>query len=256
MKNWSMNLKNKEGGKPMHFKPLDIRGLTFRRRLFGYRAGDVKDFMKHVVEDYEAYQVKESEIVVYQNEIEEKEKEIKKHQWTVQQLNAKIKQLNAENERLKEFEVENQELEKLKEMAQRTAEAVQAEAKLLLEQAEQEKDSILQEAETAKMNHLLNVQIELGELISEQEHLNSQIANKKMEFFELELQYEDMVANKERVTNEAQVLKQEFLNLRSKLIQKYAEGLDEFIEENQLLNQPIMDDSQNKVMKLTSKRIG
>lgn len=240
----------------MHFKPLDIRGLTFRRRLFGYRAGDVKDFMKHVVEDYESYQVKESEIVVYQNEIEENQKEIKKHKWTVQQLNTKIKQLNVENERLKEFEVEHQELEKLKELAQKTAETVQVEAKLLLEQAEQEKDSILQEAETAKMNHLLNVQIELGELISEQEHLNSQIANKKMEFFELELQYEDMLASKERVSKEAQVLKQEFLTLRSKLIQKYAEGLDEFIEENQLLNQPILEETPHKVMKLTSKRIG
>lgn len=240
----------------MHFKPLDIRGLTFRRRLFGYRAGDVKDFMKHVVEDYESYQVKESEIVVYQNEIEQLHGTIQKHDLTIEKLNIKIDQLNEENERLREFEIELQELEKMKELAQKTANVVQAEAKLLLEEAKQQRDKLIQEAETAKMNHLLNLQIELGELISEQEHLNTQIANKKMEFFELELQYEDMVATKDRVSKEAQVLKQEFLSLRSKLIQKYAEGLDEFIEENQLLNQPTAEETQNKVMKLTSKRIG
>ena len=153
----------------MHFKPLDIRGLTFRRRLFGYRAGDVKDFMKHVVEDYEAYQVKESELVVCQSELEEQRKIIKEQKVTIHQLNAKNEQLKNENERLREFEVEHQELEELKEMAQKTAEVVQAEAKVLLEQAEQTKDIILQEAETAKMNQLLNAQIELGELVNEQD---------------------------------------------------------------------------------------
>lgn len=240
----------------MHFKPLDIRGLTFRRRLFGYRAGDVKDFMKHVVEDYESYQVKESEIVVCQNEIEQLHGTIQNHDLTIEKLNIRIDQLNEDNERLKEFEIEIQELEKMKELAQKTANIVQAEAKLLLEEAKQQRDKLIQEAETAKMNHLLNLQIELGELLSEQEHLNTQIANKKMEFFELELQYEDMVAMKDRVSKEAQVLKQEFLSLRSKLIQKYASGLDEFIEENQLLNYPPVEETPNKVMKLTSKRIG
>lgn len=240
----------------MHFKPLDIRGLTFRRRLFGYRAGDVKDFMEHVAEDYEAYQVKESEIVVYQHELEEKQGLIEEREGTIHQLNEKYEQLMGENERLKEFELEIQELEKMKELAQITADAVQAEAKLLMEQAEQKSARLLQEAESTKMNHLLNVQIELEELMSEQEHLNTQIANKKMEYFELELQCEDMLANKERVAKEAQVLKQEFLTLRSKLIQKYADGLDEFIEENQLLNQPTNEEQPNNVMKLTSKRIG
>ncbi|MBO0459922.1 DivIVA domain-containing protein [Enterococcus hulanensis] len=240
----------------MHFKPLDIRGLTFRRRLFGYRAGDVKDFMEHVAEDYEAYQVKESEIVVYQHELEEKQGLIEEREGTIHQLNEKYEQLMGENERLKEFEREIQELEKMKELAQITADAVQAEAKLLMEQAEQQSARLLQEAESTKMNHLLNVQIELGELMSEQEQLNTQIANKKMEYFELELQCEDMLANKERVAKEAQVLKQEFLTLRSKLIQKYADGLDEFIEENQLLNQPTNEEQPNNVMKLTSKRIG
>lgn len=240
----------------MHFKPLDIRGLTFRRRLFGYRAGDVKDFMEHVAEDYEAYQVKESEIVVYQHELEEKQGLIEEREGTIHQLNEKYEQLMGENERLKEFELEIQELEKMKELAQITADAVQAEAKLLMEQAEQKSARLLQEAESTKMNHLLNIQIELGELMSEQEHLNTQIANKKMEYFELELQCEDMLANKERVAKEAQVLKQEFLTLRSKLIQKYADGLDEFIEENQLLNQPTNEEQPNNVMKLTSKRIG
>ncbi|MBU5359595.1 DivIVA domain-containing protein [Enterococcus raffinosus] len=239
----------------MHFNPKDIRGLTFRRRLFGYRAGDVKDFMRHVVEDYEAYQVKESEIVVYQHEIEELQEKIKKHHTNEQELNRRIDQLKTENQRLKEFETELQELEKMKELAQKTADTVQAEAKLLLEEAKQQKDKLIQEAEAAKMNHLLNLQIELGELLNEQDHLNTQIANKKMEYFELELQYEDLLATKERAAKEAQVLKSEFLALRSKLIQKYAEGLDEFIEENQLLNQPTIEES-SKVMKLTSKRIG
>ena len=145
----------------MHFKPLDIRGLTFRRRLFGYRAGDVKDFMKHVVEDYESYQVKESEIVVYQNDIEEKEQAIKEHQRTIDQLNKNTQQLMSENERLKEFEFELQELEKMKELAQTTADTVQTEAKQLLEQAKEKSTRLVQEAEATKMNKLLNIQIEL-----------------------------------------------------------------------------------------------
>ncbi|MGM0168672.1 hypothetical protein IGI39_004427 [Enterococcus sp. AZ135] len=240
----------------MHFKPLDIRGLTFRRRLFGYRAGDVKDFMKHVVEDYESYQVKESEIVVYQNEIEEKQKKIQEHKNMIHGLNKKNSHLNEENERLREFELEIQELEKMKELAQKTADTVQAEAKLLLEQAERQKASMLQEAETTKMNHLLNIQIELGELVREQEELNTMLANKKLEFYELELQYEDMLMKKEKAATEAQILKQEFLSVRSKLIKKYAESLDEVIEENQLLNQTISEEQSTKIMKLTSKRIG
>lgn len=240
----------------MHFKPKDIRGLTFRRRLFGYRADDVKDFMRHVVEDYETYQVKESEIVVCQDEIVQLKQIIQTQEETNKTLNNTIQQLNKENERLQVFEAEIQELEKMKELAQKTADVVQTEAKLLLEEAKQQKDKLIQEAEAIKMNQLLNLQIELGELVNEKDQLNHQLASKKTEYFELELQYEDMVATKDRVSKEAQVLKQEFLSLRSKLIQKYAEGLDEFIEENQLLNQPTTDESTSNVMKLTSKRIG
>ena len=240
----------------MHFKPKDIRGLTFRRRLFGYRAGDVKDFMRHVVEDYETYQVKESEIVVCQDEIVQLKQIIQTQEETNKTLNNTIQQLNKENERLQVFEAEIQELEKMKELAQKTADVVQTEAKLLLEEAKQQKDKLIQEAEAIKMNQLLNLQIELGELVNEKDQLNHQLASKKTEYFELELQYEDMVATKDRVSKEAQVLKQEFLSLRSKLIQKYAEGLDEFIEENQLLNQPTTDESTSNVMKFTSKRIG
>lgn len=239
----------------MNFKPKDIRELTFRRRLFGYRAGDVEDFMRHVLEDYESYQVKNSEIEVYQDEIRQLKEINRTHEETSKKLNDDIQQLQMANERLQVFEEEVKDLERMKELAQKTADTVQLEAELLLEEARQQKDKLVQEAESAKMNHLLNFQIELGELVNEKDQLNNQIASKKREFFELELQYEDMIATKERVSKEAQVLKLEFLSLRSKLIQKYSEGLDDFIEENQLINQPLADEYE-KVLKLTSKRIG
>lgn len=241
--------------KRVNFKPKDIRELTFRRRLFGYRAGDVEDFMRHVLEDYESYQVKNSEIEVYQDEIRQLKEINRTHEETSKKLNDDIQQLQMVNERLQVFEEEVKDLERMKELAQKTADTVQLEAELLLEEARQQKDKLIQEAESAKMNHLLNFQIELGELVNEKDQLNNQIASKKREFFELELQYEDMIATKERVSKEAQVLKQEFLSLRSKLIQKYSEGLDDFIEENQLINQPLADEYE-KVLKLTSKRIG
>ena len=180
----------------MHFKPRDIRGMTFRRQLFGYRVGDVKDFMKHIVEDYESYQVSESDAIVYQDKIAELKETIENQKWSAQQLSIKNMQLKSENERFRSIESEVYELDKMKELAQKTADTVQMEAQLLLEQAKRERDAILQEAETTKMNHLLNLQIDIDELVHEQEHLNVLIANKKKSLFELDLQYQDVLAEK------------------------------------------------------------
>ncbi|MDU5512076.1 DivIVA domain-containing protein [Enterococcus gilvus] len=240
----------------MHFKPRDIRGMTFRRQLFGYRVGDVKDFMKHIVEDYESYQVSESDAIVYQDKIAELKETIENQKWSAQQLSIKNMQLKSENERFRSIESEVYELDKMKELAQKTADTVQMEAQLLLEQAKRERDAILQEAETTKMNHLLNLQIDIDELVHEQEHLNVLIANKKKSLFELDLQYQDVLAEKERFSREAQLLKSEFMTLRNRLLQKYEEELNEFIEENELLSQPLSEDSGNKVTNLTSKLIG
>lgn len=239
----------------MHFKPNDIRGLTFRRRLFGYRTSDVKDFMNHVVDDYETYQEKESQIVVYQHELETAECSIQDHQEEVATLGKKNKQLKKENERLQDFELEVEEIEKMKQMAQQTADAVQTEVQNLLEEAEEKKERIIKEAESTKMNHLLNAQIELGELMNEQEQIKVQVANKKLELFELEEQYEETLNKKDTATRETQLMKQEFISLRSKLIQKYVDGIDAFIEENQL-NQSPNESPDRKVMTLTTKRIG
>ncbi|MGM0301256.1 hypothetical protein IGI66_000848 [Enterococcus sp. AZ048] len=240
----------------MHFKPRDIRGMTFRRQLFGYRVGDVKDFMKHIVEDYESYQVSESDAIVYQDKIAELKETIENQKWSAQQLSIKNMQLKSENERFRSIESEVYELDKMKELAQKTADTVQMEAQLLLEQAKRERDAILQEAETTKMNHLLNLQIDIDELVHDQEHLNVLIANKKKSLFELDLQYQDVLAEKERFSREAQLLKSEFMTLRNRLLQKYEEELNEFIEENELLSQPLSEDSGNKVTNLTSKLIG
>ena len=46
------------------------------------------------------------------------------------------------------------------------------------------------------------------------------------------------------------------MTLRNRLLQKYEEELNEFIEENELLSQPLSEDSGNKVTNLTSKLIG
>ena len=240
----------------MHFKPRDIRGMTFRRQLFGYRVGDVKDFMKHIVEDYESYQVSESDAIVYQDKIAELKETIENQKWSAQQLSIKNMQLKSENERFRSIESEVYELDKMKELAQKTADTVQMEAQRLLEQAKRERDAILQEAETPKMNHLLNLQIDIDELVHDQEHLNVLIANKKKSLFELDLQYQDVLAEKERFSREAQLLKSEFMTLRNRLLQKYEEELNEFIEENELLSQPLSEDSGNKVTNLTSKLIG
>lgn len=242
----------------MHFKPIDIRGLSFRRRLFGYKAADVKDFMKHVVEDYESYQVKVSEITVYQDEIDQGKQALILEQKQVQTLTTKNTQLKEENERLRAFEVELEEIEKMKQLAQQTADTVQKEIDDLMNQAEKEKNRILEQAESTRMNHLLNAHIELGKLQQEQELLDEQMVTKRAALFELERQYNALLVEKEKAQQESNVLKQEFVSLRSKLIQKYTEGIDEFIEENHLeahASTPTEEKATN-VMTMVTKRIG
>lgn len=239
----------------MHFKPLDIRTLTFRRQLFGYRPSDVKDFIKHVVEDYESYQVKESELVVYRDDIENLQATIINQDLTIEKFKVTIDNLRTENERLQTFENEFQELEKMKSLAQKIADEVQDESERLLEEAKQQRDKLVQESETTRMNYLLNLQIELDELTNEKDLIESQISRKKTDLFKLEQEYEDVLVTKRRVSKEAHILKQEFQSFRGKLIQKYAEGLDEFMEEYKVLNPPI-DEEKTKVMKLTSTRFG
>lgn len=240
----------------MNFKPLTIRETKFHRSLFGYRAGDIDDFVKRVEEDYETYQVKVSELVVSQNEVEKLKETIKGYDINVQQLTSEIKQLKHENDRLSKFENEIQELEEKKKIAKKAADALQEEAEILLDKAKGKAEGIIRDAESEKLNRILNLQIKINELIDQRGQLDDQIADKKKEYFELRLQYEDVLATKERLTKEAQILGQEFQSLRNKLIEKYAGSLDEFLKENQLFSPSMSDESANKVTALTAKRIG
>lgn len=240
----------------MNFSPLNIRELKFHRGLFGFRSRDVEDFMRHVAEDYEFFQLKEIEASGQTDEIEKLKDINASSKAIIQQLNKKIEQLEAENKQLKTYEKQIESLEVMKQLAQKTADTVQQEANLLLEAARKEADKLIQEAEAGKMNRLLNLQIKLDDLTKKQEQIDRQITNKRKEYFELESECEELFALKSRYSEEAQVLKQEFLALKSNLVDRYEKSLEEFIEENPLFKQIESEEPLNKVMTLKTKKIG
>lgn len=150
---------------------------------------------------------------------------------SIQQLNTQIEQLNAEKWSSEKVWRRNQSVEEMKRLAQQTADTVQAEANQLLKEAKNG-EKLIQEAETIKWicwiyrSGWMNWRRNRSSLISRLP------TNEKC--FELETECEEILASKERYSKEAQALKQEFIAMRSNLIDRYVKGLDEFLEENQL----------------------
>ncbi|MGM0125818.1 hypothetical protein IGI37_003219 [Enterococcus sp. AZ194] len=240
----------------MHFTPTDLRNLTFRKRLFGYKRADIKDFARHIVEDYETFGEKESELTVRQHEIEEKEALLDQKDQEMVELFAKMTELMFENEQLKERERTFTNLEKVNQIAEETAKTVQEAADKLIIEAEEKKKKLLEKAESSKMNHLLDAQIELGQLLNEQERIRVDVANKRLELVQIEQKYEETVRKKEAAERETVLLKDEFVSLRSKLLQKYTEGVDAFIKENDLMKREGNEPDSEKITHLDKKRIG
>lgn len=231
----------------MHFKPTNIRRLTFRRGLFGYRVSDVKDFTRRVVEDYESYQEVEDKIAFYEKELEATQQQIGRYKDQINSLYQQNELLAGGNERLSMFEVEFGELEKMKQLAQHTADTVEKEARQLLEDAEKEKKRIIEETEAMRLNHLLNIQLELEKVLQEKEQIKTEVHIEKGALVDLKHQIEALLVQKETVAQEISFMK-------DNLTQEFSKSMDAIINENSASSNKQVDDSA-KVVNLTTKRI-
>lgn len=229
----------------MYFKPVDIRGLTFRRGLFGFRKGDVKDFVRHVLEDYDLFLEKESQLTDCQQELAQKQELLLQQNEKVAQLTIRIGQLTSDLTSLRELEGEYQDLEKMKLMAQHTANTVQEEADKLLAKAKQENERNMRQTEAQKMNQLMNIQIEVDGLVKKQQRLTAQITEKKSELIDLEIQCEETLAQKQGLMEETQLLKENYQSLRESLMQNAREQ-----------GENLSDEQTKTFLDIKAKRIG
>lgn len=232
----------------MYFKPVDIRGLTFRRGLFGFRKADVKDFIRHVLEDYDVFLEMEKQLADTRQELDQKQELILQQNEKIAQLTIRLGQLSSELTGLRELEGEYQDLEKMKQMAQRTANTVQEEADKLMAMAKQENERAMRQAEAHKMNQLMNIQIEIDGLVKKQQRLTTQVADKKTELIDLEIQCEEILAQKQGILEETQLLKENYLSLRGSLNNQKTDSTEEASS--------IAEEQANSVMGLKAKRIG
>ncbi|MDT2662976.1 DivIVA domain-containing protein [Enterococcus hulanensis] len=232
----------------MYFKPVDIRRMTFRRGLFGFRKADVKDFLRHVQEDYDQFIEKDKQITEIQQELANKQQTITDLNEKIAQLTLRIGQLSSENTSLRELENDYQDIEKMQLMAQRTVNTVQEEADKLLARAKQENERSLKQAEAQKMNQLMNIQIEVEGLIKEQRSLTIQVADKKTELLDLEIQCEEIMAQKQDLVEKTHLLRENFLSMQ--------EGISNHGESFNEGNQAAAEDQAGKRLGLKAKRIG
>ena len=207
----------------MYFKPVDIRGLTFRRGLFGFRKADVNDFIRHVLEDYDLFLESEKQLADTQQELAQKQELILQQNEKIAQLTLRLGQLSSELTSLKELEGEYQDLEKMKLLAQRTANTVQEEADKLLAQVRRENEQAMRQAEAHKMNQLMNIQIEVDALLKKQQRLMTQVADKKTELIDLEIQCEETLAQRQGILEDTEMLKERYLSMRESLMQSTEE---------------------------------
>lgn len=203
----------------MYFKPVDIRGLTFRRGLFGFRKTDVNDFIRHVLEDYDIFLEMEKQLADTQQELDQKQELLFQQNEKIAQLTLRLGQLSSELTSLRELEGEYQDIEKIKQMAQWTANTVQEEADKLLAKARRENEQAMRQAEAHKMNQLMNIQIEVDALAKKQQRLTTQIADKKSELIDIEIQCEELLVQRQGIVEETELLKEKYLSLRENLVQ-------------------------------------
>lgn len=240
----------------MNFSVQAIKDMTFRKTfLFGYRKSDVQDFLRHALEDYDSHELKEREIDLLKKQVENKKITLKKKEITIQKLEEEKGILEEENDRLQILELEKQEIERMRVLSQEAANRVEQESQKILKRAQEEKKNILAKAEEQSLHALLDAQLSMGEIEKEHAQLVEEISQKKQELLTLDYQCHELTHWKEQTEKEVAVFKQELSTIKEQLMEKYAESLDAFLEENLRFEQESIDKSEQPVIQLHTKKI-
>lgn len=241
----------------MNFSVQAIKDLTFRKTLFfGYRKSDVQDFLRHTLEDYDSHELKEREIDLLKRQVENKKTALKKKEATIQTLEEEKNLLQEENDRLQILELEKQEIERMRVIAQEAANRVEQESQKIMKRAQEEKETILKKAEEQRLHALLDAQLSMGETEKEHAQLVEELSQKKQELLTLDYQCHELTRWKKQTEKEVAVFKQELSTIKEQLMEKYAESLDAFLEENLRFEQDSVEKNEQPVIQLHTKKIG
>lgn len=245
-----------KGGKEMNFSVQAIKDLTFRKSIFfGYRKSDVQDFLRHALEDYDSHELKDREIALLKKQVESKKTVLKKKESTIQSLEEEKIELQEENDRLHVLELEKQEIERMRIVAQEAANRVEQESQKIMKRAQKEKETLLAKAEEQRLHALLDVQMEMGTLEKEQASLKDELSQKKQELLTLDYQCHELTRWKKQTEKEVAVFKQELSTIKEQLMEKYSESLDAFLEENLRFEEDSVEKVEQPVLQLHAKKI-
>ena len=248
----------------MNFEAIEIRKLTFKKNVLGgFRQLDVNDFLRNVADDYETYDERIRRLV------EEKERldaELTKHQAgqqatvtrleqekndllrKIQQLEQEKKQLEVQKEPLERFkamQIEYDDLNKMKRIAQQTLQASEKAANKLLEEAEKKKTSLLAQAEEQKtqllnaaeeerLQYLFEAKLEISTLQKEQEQQAAELLAEKAA---LEQTRQELLQLKAQMCEEVETFAGMMAATRQEISQEYLNSIETLTKQNEAVRQ-------------------
>lgn len=248
----------------MNFEAIEIRKLTFKKNVLGgFRQLDVNDFLRNVADDYETYDERIRRLV------EEKERldaELAKHQTgqnvtvtrlekeknellkKIQQLEQEKKQLEVQKEPLERFkamQIEYDDLNKMKRIAQKTLQAAETAANRLLDEAEKKKTTLLTEAEQQKtsllnaaeeerLQYLFEAKLEISALQKEQDQQAAELLAEKAA---LEQTRQELLRLKTQMCEEVQTFAGMMAATRQEISQEYLNSIETLTKQNEAVRQ-------------------
>lgn len=248
----------------MNFEAIEIRKLTFKKNVLGgFRQLDVNDFLRNVADDYETYDERIRRLVEEKDRLDA---ELAKHQAgqhtavtrleqeknellkKIQQLEQEKKQLELQKEpleRFQELQIEYEDLNKMKRIAQKTLQAAEKAANRLLEEAEKKKATLLSEAEQQKTNllnaaeeerlqYLFDAKLEISTLQKEQDQQANELLAEKAN---LEQKRQELLQLRTQICEEVQTFAGMMAATRQEISQEYVNSIETLTKQNEAVRQ-------------------